>query len=213
MSSIVLGSLYHGDHLARAVYGRLGGVDDLPDGFRVHRPLLSGVSNPEARQPGKAPSYAVSWGFGDERLEVLNTTRGRTDGAAPSAVCKYAMMCNFDALWGKLGRLSDGHYDSEDAKPAMYADLKGLVPSYQQAKHRFIDKLTKSGLGTWIRKPYEEDHFTMLDAQHILESASIQVVTPADTSIDSGEGGESGQPLTTTDTSTDDRDTSYTDGD
>ena len=58
--SLVLGSLYHGDHLSRAVYRRIAAVERSPallPPFRLHRPFLSGVSNPEARQPGKAPNF------------------------------------------------------------------------------------------------------------------------------------------------------------
>ena len=33
MDSLILGSLFHGDHLSRAVYGRLEVVDDLKAGL------------------------------------------------------------------------------------------------------------------------------------------------------------------------------------
>lgn len=41
-SSIILGSLYHADHLSRAMYQRIADIDDLPQSFSLNRPLLSG---------------------------------------------------------------------------------------------------------------------------------------------------------------------------
>lgn len=41
-SSIILGSLYHGDHLSRAVYQRIASIEDLPPLYVLNKPLLSG---------------------------------------------------------------------------------------------------------------------------------------------------------------------------
>lgn len=41
-SSIILGSLYHADHLSRAMYQRIADIEDLPQQFTLNRPLLSG---------------------------------------------------------------------------------------------------------------------------------------------------------------------------
>lgn len=43
-SSIILGSLYHADHLSRAMYQRIADIEDLPQQFTLNRPLLSGKS-------------------------------------------------------------------------------------------------------------------------------------------------------------------------
>ena len=45
-SSIILGSLYHADHLSRAMYQRIADIEDLPQQFTLNRPLLSGQSQP-----------------------------------------------------------------------------------------------------------------------------------------------------------------------
>lgn len=41
-SSIILGSLYHGDHLSRAMYQRIANIEDLPPLYALNKPLLSG---------------------------------------------------------------------------------------------------------------------------------------------------------------------------
>lgn len=41
-SSVILGSLYHGDHLSRAMYQRIANIEDLPPLYMLNKPLLSG---------------------------------------------------------------------------------------------------------------------------------------------------------------------------
>ncbi|EPY84081.1 double-stranded RNA-specific editase 1-like protein [Camelus ferus] len=45
LSSIILGSLYHGDHLSRAMYQRISNIEDLPPLYTLNKPLLSGKWN------------------------------------------------------------------------------------------------------------------------------------------------------------------------
>ena len=49
LASIILGSLYHGEHLSRAVYLRLADIGPLPRLYKLNRPLLSGE---KSRLPG-----------------------------------------------------------------------------------------------------------------------------------------------------------------
>ncbi|XP_072851156.1 double-stranded RNA-specific editase 1 isoform X5 [Pogona vitticeps] len=44
-SSIILGSLYHGDHLSRAVYQRIAEIDNLPILYMLNKPLLSDLTS------------------------------------------------------------------------------------------------------------------------------------------------------------------------
>lgn len=43
-SSIILGSLYHADHLSRAMYQRVTDIEELPQPFTLNKPLLSGTA-------------------------------------------------------------------------------------------------------------------------------------------------------------------------
>ena len=47
--------------------------------YRLNKPLLTGISNSESRQPGKAPSFSVNWTLGDAGLEVINAMTGIYD--------------------------------------------------------------------------------------------------------------------------------------
>ncbi|XP_060040483.1 double-stranded RNA-specific editase 1 isoform X5 [Erinaceus europaeus] len=51
LSSIILGSLYHGDHLSRAMYQRISNIEGLPPLYSLNKPLLSG----KCRAPDPRP--------------------------------------------------------------------------------------------------------------------------------------------------------------
>lgn len=65
LDSIVLGSLFHPDHLYRAVCGRIENtIHALPPPYRLNKPKMSLISSKEVRQPGKAPNFSVNWTIG-----------------------------------------------------------------------------------------------------------------------------------------------------
>ncbi|RUS69999.1 hypothetical protein EGW08_022244 [Elysia chlorotica] len=111
LSSIVVGSWYHSEHMMRGVYGRVAPSLDARLGqsgqseFRLNRPFLSGVSSPEGRQAGKTPNFSVNWCVGYEGLEVINPTTGKTEKELPSQLTKQAMFRDFLSLYGKIPAL------------------------------------------------------------------------------------------------------------
>ncbi|XP_041718602.2 double-stranded RNA-specific editase 1 isoform X1 [Coregonus clupeaformis] len=156
-SSIILGSLYHADHLSRAMYQRIADIEDLPQQFSLNRPLLSGISNAEARQPGKAPNFSVNWVVGDQALEVINATTGKDDMGRASRLCKHALYCRFIRLHSKLSST----LRIKVSKPSSYHDAKEAAVEYHNAKQTLIKVFHKSGLGAWVKKPIEQDQFSL----------------------------------------------------
>lgn len=65
-------------------------------------PCSTGISNAEARQPGKAPNFSVNWTVGDQGLEVINATTGKDDLGRPSRLCKHALYSRWMRLHGKV---------------------------------------------------------------------------------------------------------------
>uniref|UniRef100_A0A2K5UG64 Adenosine deaminase RNA specific B1 n=1 Tax=Macaca fascicularis TaxID=9541 RepID=A0A2K5UG64_MACFA len=130
-SSIILGSLYHGDHLSRAMYQRISNIEDLPPLYTLNKPLLSGISNAEARQPGKAPNFSVNWTVGDSAIEVINATTGKDELGRASRLCKHALYCRWMRVHGKV----PSHLlRSKITKPNMYHESKLAAKEYQAAK-------------------------------------------------------------------------------
>lgn len=56
-SSIILGSLYHADHLSRAMYQRITEIEDLPQSFSLNKPLLSGEKQTALFYKWLIPTY------------------------------------------------------------------------------------------------------------------------------------------------------------
>ncbi|CAG06647.1 unnamed protein product, partial [Tetraodon nigroviridis] len=144
-SSIILGSLYHADHLSRAMYQRIADIDDLPQSFSLNRPLLSGISNAEARQPGKAPNFSVNWAVGDQGLEVINATTGKDDLGRPSRLCKHALYSRWMRLHSKLS----SSLRIRTVRPSSYHEAKQAAVEYHSAKQMLFKAFQKAGLGAW----------------------------------------------------------------
>lgn len=64
--------------------------------------LIPGISNAEARQPGKAPNFSVNWTVGDQALEVINATTGKDDMGRASRLCKNALYSRWVRLHSKV---------------------------------------------------------------------------------------------------------------
>lgn len=68
--------------------------------------LVPGISNAEARQPGKAPNFSVNWTVGDLALEVINATTGKDDMGRASRLCKNALYNRWVRLHSKVNTLN-----------------------------------------------------------------------------------------------------------
>ncbi|XP_034720740.1 double-stranded RNA-specific editase 1-like isoform X1 [Etheostoma cragini] len=158
-SSIILGSLYHADHCSRAMYQRISEIQDLPQSFSLNRPLLSGITNAEARHPGKAPNFGVNWTLGDVAVEVINATTGKDNLGRPSRLCKHALFSRWMHLHCKLAsslRIRTG-------RPGSYQEAKAAAVEYHSAKQTLFRAFHTTGLGTWVKKPVETDQFAIAD--------------------------------------------------
>ncbi|XP_010360294.1 double-stranded RNA-specific editase B2 [Rhinopithecus roxellana] len=157
LQSIVVGSLHHTGHLARVLSHRMEGVGQLPASYRHNRPLLSGVSDAEARQPGKSPPFSVNWVVGSVDLEIINTTTGRRSCGGPSRLCKHVLSARWARLYGRLSTRTPSPGDT----PSMYCEAKLGAHTYQSVKQQLFKAFQKAGLGTWVRKPPEQQQFLL----------------------------------------------------
>jgi double stranded RNA-specific editase B len=136
---------------------RLGSVDALPQLYRQHQPKMSGISFPESRLPGKAPKNSLNWTIGDQGLENINTLTGKlSEAMQPSRLCKQAMFARFCTLWSKI--------NPKKKPPVTYHDAKHAAKDYQLAKTLMVKALEANGLGTWLKKPVEQDWFDIIGA-------------------------------------------------
>ncbi|XP_033617723.1 double-stranded RNA-specific editase B2 isoform X3 [Fukomys damarensis] len=157
LHSIVVGSLHHTGHLSRVMSHRMEDIGQLPASYRHNRPLLSGVSNAEARQPGKSPHFSVNWVVGNADLEVINATTGKRNCGGSSRLCKHVFSARWAQLYGRLSTRIPIHGDT----PSMYCEAKLGAHTYQSVKQQLFKAFQKAGLGTWVRKPPEQDQFLL----------------------------------------------------
>lgn len=158
LHSLTVGSLRHTGHLSRVLNQRQERLGPLPPTFRRHQPLLSGLSSAESHPPGKASCVGVNWSLGDLQLEVVSTSTGRRrDSGTASRLCKHALFTRWSRLQRKLGLLASGSKDQQ----LMYSEAKLSARLYQTVKQQWVRSLQDSGLGTWVRKPPEQEHFVL----------------------------------------------------
>ncbi|KAM9766923.1 double-stranded RNA-specific editase 1-like [Menidia menidia] len=156
-SSIILGSLFHAEHLSRALFHRLTGIEPLPQPFSQNTPLLSGISDVEAREPGRAPDFSVNWTVGDRGLEVVQASTGRDELGRPSRLCKHALFSRWTRLYYKLSP----SLRIRTQRPSSYREAKQGALEYQEAKRVLYRAFHRAGLGAWVEKPIERDQFSL----------------------------------------------------
>ncbi|XP_050559795.1 double-stranded RNA-specific editase Adar [Spodoptera frugiperda] len=164
LSSLVLGSLLHPHHMYRAICGRIESyLSCLPPPFQLQCPLLSRAASTEARTPARAPSFSVCWVCTHPLPEVINATTGKLESGQPSLLCKQSMF----ARWQFLARRLPPLPPDQAAPPApldisdtlLYNEAKQMCPAYQLAKRRLTEAFERAKLGSWIRRPLEQDQF------------------------------------------------------
>lgn len=167
LDSIVLGSLFHPDHLYRAVCGRIENtIHALPPPFRLNKPKMSLISSKEVRQPGKAPNFSVNWTLGDSGPEIVNAITGRTEQNQTSRVAKCKLFVRFLRLVGHAPSMTPM---TLDGCPRMYSECKEKALNYQMAKKQLYDAFSKAELGNWVKKPIEADQFEWNEQDLILK--------------------------------------------
>ena len=100
--SVIIGRLYHEEHLRRALFTRISSIKNIPEPYTTNFPLLHGVSKPHPRTPCKTPSVSLNWTWGDGEVEVVDCRSGKLDNLVPSRLCKQLLLESFFDLWDKL---------------------------------------------------------------------------------------------------------------
>ncbi|XP_014241002.1 double-stranded RNA-specific editase 1 isoform X2 [Cimex lectularius] len=158
LHSLVVGSLFHPSHLRRALYQRIENtLVGLPPPFRLNKLKLNTTSSPEARHIGKAPSHSVNWIIDDGPIEVVNTMTGKCISGSVSRLCKQKFYHLFRTLVDFQLPTRSGVADMPD----IYLDAKYAEVTYREAKIQMVQAFQKANLGTWMKKPIEQDQFEL----------------------------------------------------
>lgn len=180
LHSIVLGSLLHPEHMYRAVCGRIEkSIQGLPPPYHLNKPRLALVTSAEPRNQAKAPNFGINWTIGDTELEVVNSLTGRTIGGQVSRITKQAFFEKFGFLMKNLSGMTNRKVNKDYGETK--ADVKDYQVCYsccclyftesdhhilcclQTAKQELFSAFKREDLGSWLKKPIEQDQFGLAD--------------------------------------------------
>ncbi|XP_017873063.1 PREDICTED: double-stranded RNA-specific editase Adar isoform X3 [Drosophila arizonae] len=158
LHSIVLGSLLHPEHMYRAVCGRIEkSIQGLPPPYHLNKPRLALVTSAEPRNQAKAPNFGINWTIGDTELEVVNSLTGRTIGGQVSRITKQAFFDKYGFLMKNLPGMPNRKVTKD------YGETKADVKDYQTAKQELFSAFKREDLGSWLKKPIEQDQFGLVE--------------------------------------------------
>ncbi|CAF1257600.1 unnamed protein product [Adineta steineri] len=168
-TSIIIGSLYHSEHIRRALFSRIEHIiGNIATPYGLHRPFISGVSSPEMRTTSRAPNHAFIWNCVDQKCEIIDTLSGLTSSREASFVSKAALFQQWLTLMKQI--------QPDISPPTIYCDAKQLATDYQTAKIEINKAFQKGGFGLWIIKPHEQDEFELSSSDVLLPDQSIPSV-------------------------------------
>lgn len=144
----------------RSVYGR---IEELPSGsipppYRVHRPLIEGVTTGPVMTNAKAGKSCMNWIACCSGEEFINTRTGKTLDNRNSRLCKRSMFAQYLQLCIKF---DNGKNASLFANS--YQTFKDAATLYQKIRETLFEFLEKSGRGKWVQKPKELNCFFLDD--------------------------------------------------
>ncbi|GFS81359.1 double-stranded RNA-specific editase 1 [Trichonephila clavipes] len=159
LDSVILGGLFHPNHLRRAIFGRLeNSLKELPPLFKLNKPKMCTTSSPEVRHLLKSPNYSINWTIGLEHPEVVNATTGKTEAGQVSRLSKTTFFKRFMNIYDRLSHI----HDYETPKLGLYASYKNVVKHYQEAKRAIVLAFLNAGHGQWVKKPIEQNEFELM---------------------------------------------------
>lgn len=160
LESIVVGSLFHPQHMFRAICGRLAdSIQALPPPFTLNKPLLNVTSSSEQRQPSKTPHFSLAWSKGWSNYEIINCTTGKTEQGHTARIAKCCFFNRFLRLYGHIPALVAAN---QGPPPSRYIDAKMAAANYQLAKNQLFKAFVSADLGSWVEKPVEQNQFEPL---------------------------------------------------
>lgn len=156
LESVILGGLFHPNHLHRALFGRIEkDLKDLPPSFHLHKPKMCATSISEMTDFNKSPDYSVNWTVNLGHAEVIKTVTGKTQDDQVSRLAKKSFFHRFMKLYSQVTHINN----YVNPNPPLYGAFKTAVKPYKEAQKVLYAAFASAGLGKWVKKPAEQDDF------------------------------------------------------
>lgn len=168
-TSVVVGSLYHSEHIHRGLYERSKlavhvsckqNTTNNETNLTVTKPILLSVSNPRKRDAsGKAPLSCLQWNVVDSNVSMVNASTGKLEDATPSVLCKREFLKLFLQLLDRKNIVPRIEITESANHPLTYSEWKDRSIDYQRNKNVLMKGFELAGFGSWVGKPTEVDSF------------------------------------------------------
>lgn len=140
-----------------AVCGRIEtSIQGLPPPYFLNKPKFALVTSTETRNQIKAPNFGINWTISQRTVEVVNSLTGKTVNNKVSRLTKQVFFMRYANLIKQLPNLRIPRNISGD-----YSETKQSARDYQIAKRELFDAFRREDLGSWLKKPIEQDNFTL----------------------------------------------------
>lgn len=159
----------------------------------MNKPKLALMTSAESRNQTKPPNFSINWLVGCPDVEIVNSFTGKlinnnTNTNKMSRLSKQSFYRRFAAVIERLP-----HARFHEIKPS-YGETKMCVPEYQQAKKELFAAFSKEDLGDWLKKPIEQDQFTLM-APKPEELAASTAASTASAPINNGSSSNGSGPV------------------
>lgn len=137
-----------------AVCGRIEtAIQGLPPPYYLNKPKFALVTSTETRNQIKAPNFGINWTISQGTVEVVNSLTGKTVNNKISRLTKQVFFLRYANLVKQLRipRSLGGDY----------SEAKQAAREYQIAKRELFDAFRREDLGSWLKKPIEQDNFNL----------------------------------------------------
>ena len=147
------------NNVGMSIYERPSTIVQLPDGYRVNKPLLAYTNPTGLTTAKKTKLFALNWLVHDPSIEVIDTEKGLLQDGTPSRLCKMSFFSGFHALWHRMDPLTR----CSETIPDVYNAAKQAVGSYHGAKKQFAAVFKTVGFGQWLGQPSEFNEFPFVN--------------------------------------------------
>lgn len=161
-----------------AVCGRIeNSVQGLPPPYILNKPKFALVTSTEPRNQIKAPNFGINWSHSQQNVEVVNSLTGKTVNNKISRLTKQVFFNRYANLIKQLPNLSIPRSIVGD-----YSETKRAAGDYQMAKREMFDAFRREDLGSWLKKPLEQDNFSIakwhdlvIDMDDFMENGMLDI--------------------------------------
>lgn len=179
ISSVTIGKGFSESHLSRAISGRLRGITELPERYKVNFPrLLNGKTFSDIKCSSE---ISLNWSAGLPKMESIICRKQNQAGRTPSRLCKHTLFSRFLDLWDECAsqvakmqaakmifpkKISTPIQEatSQQLKAYLtYGEVKSLATDYGVVKAKLFEHFVNHCGGSWAKKPLKQDSFFLKD--------------------------------------------------